>query len=250
MSLAYCLFGVIRTILPGPRKPEWFRMAVAQITYARTGELLRRLFEILMQAPDGIPAGEAMKCLESVVPPTPYEQGEFPSGGRRFDKIVRFATVDCVKAGWLAKHKGVWLVTEAGRQAHKSFVDPEGLYRQAVKLYQAWKASQPGASGEAATATLPAEAASLEDTAVEKSAGVTYEQADEQAWAEIEQFLHGIGPSISNTSWPICSRRWGTTWPGSLLRARTGESTLSPIPTRSALGRHASRCRSGEWRRR
>lgn len=167
---------------------------MAQITYSRTGELLRQLFSILMRAPDGMQASAAMKILENSVPPTPYEQGAFPSGGRRYDKIIRFATVDCVKAEWLSKHKGIWLVTEAGQKAHKTYVDPENFYRQAVKLYQVWKASQPGAPAQLALDNPPVESPSIEDAAIEKSAGVTFEQADEQAWNEIEQFLHSMGP--------------------------------------------------------
>ena len=78
---------------------------MAEITRQRTGELLRKLFEILKQAPDGLPAMEALTALESAVTLTTYEAGDYPSGGRRFEKIVRFATVDCVKAGWLQKNK-------------------------------------------------------------------------------------------------------------------------------------------------
>lgn len=169
---------------------------MAEITYKRTGELLRQLFEILMDAPDGMAAQDAMKQLASSVSLTPYEQGDYPSGGRRFDKIVRFATVDCVKAGWLAKHKGTWLVTEAGREAHEAFPDGDKFYREAVKLFRAWKASQHGGPSDTAVNVGgdATDAPTLEDVAVEKSASVTLDQAEEQAWAEISQFLHGMPP--------------------------------------------------------
>jgi restriction system protein len=166
---------------------------MAEITYRRTGELLRRLFEILIETPEGLPAGEAIGRLAERMTLTPYELGTYPSGGRRFDKIIRFSTVDCVKAGWLLKHKGTWVVTEVGQEAYKTIADPENFYRQAVKLYRAWKASQPGGTAEAAPSASTSDA-TLEDEAVEKSAGVTFEQADEQAWTEIEQFLHAMNP--------------------------------------------------------
>lgn len=166
---------------------------MAEITYKRTGELLRQLFKILLASPDGLPARDAMKALADSVSLTAYEAGEYPSGGRRFDKIVRFATVDCVKAGWLAKHKGTWFVTEAGQEAYKKHADGEAFYREAVKLYQAWKATQPGAPPALPDAQT-ASPAGLDDAAAEKSASVTLEQAEEQAWAEIEAFLHSMGP--------------------------------------------------------
>ena len=78
---------------------------MAEITRRRTGELLRVLFGLLRTAPDGLQASAALRQLAARVQLTPYEAGDYESGGRRFEKIVRFATVDCVKAGWLSKHK-------------------------------------------------------------------------------------------------------------------------------------------------
>jgi restriction system protein len=116
---------------------------MAEITRRRTGELLRELFNILMSTPDGLRASEALQTLSERVTLTPYEADSYESGGRRFDKIVRFATVDCVKAGWLLKDKGIWSITDEGRKVHAELVDPEAFYRQAVKLYNKTKASPP-----------------------------------------------------------------------------------------------------------
>lgn len=117
---------------------------------------------------------------------TDYEKGTYPSGGVRCEKIVRFATVDCVKAGWLEKHKGRWSVTEEGKKALAKHTDPEEFYKQAVKLYQEWKASQPEASAD--------ETDDVEDVNGGKAASITFEQAEEKAWGEIEQYLHGLKP--------------------------------------------------------
>ena len=79
---------------------------MAEVTRRRTGELLRKLFDILMPHPEGLPARDALALLREKVQLSEYEQGFYESGGQRFEKIVRFSTVDCVKAGWLLKHKG------------------------------------------------------------------------------------------------------------------------------------------------
>jgi restriction system protein len=159
---------------------------MADVTRRRTGQLLRALFEVLMASPEGVAARQALHLLEQRITLTDYERGEYDSGGRRFDKIVRFATVDCVKAGWLVKAKGTWLVTEEGKAAHQRLSDPEAFYREAVRLYQLWRASQPDA--EPATAEEP------EDATSGKAASITLEEAQEQAWEEISQHLHQMNP--------------------------------------------------------
>jgi restriction system protein len=155
-----------------------------EVTTRRTGELLRELFKVLFEHPDGLQACDAMAALEGKVKLTDYEAGNYESGGRRFEKIVRFATVDCVKAGWMTKHKGRWSVTEQGRAAFQRLPDPEAFYKEARKLYHKWKVSQPAADD----AEEPADGSSF------KTATITFEQASEQAWSEIERYLGGMNP--------------------------------------------------------
>lgn len=159
---------------------------MADVTRRRTGELLRALFDVLMASPEGLPARTALQQLEQRVSLTAYEMGEYDSGGRRFEKIVRFATVDCVKAGWLIKNKGNWLVTEEGRAAHQQMLDPEVFYRKAVKLYQQWRSTQVDA--EPTTAEEP------EDTTSGKAASITLEEAEEHAWEAVSQHLYQMNP--------------------------------------------------------
>jgi restriction system protein len=164
---------------------------MAEITRRRTGEMLRELFSILLAAPDGVQASAALLALASRVTLTPYEADSYVSGGRRFEKIVRFATVDCVKAGWLVKDKGIWTITEEGRKAYLDLPDPEAFYRRACKLYAEWKAAQPDA--ELGTTGGPGAGVEESDTTA-KSVSVTYEEAEEQAWAEISTYLRAMNP--------------------------------------------------------
>jgi len=155
---------------------------MAEVTIARTGQLLRQLLEIIMKHPDGMQAQDALFELRRNVVLTPYEQGTYSSGGPRFEKIVRFATVDLVKAGWLIKDKGRWMVTEDGRNAYRDYKDPELFYRTAQQLYRKWRKSHLDHPGKV---EVPTE---------EKKAVVTFEEAEEQAWAEIEDYLRSIPP--------------------------------------------------------
>lgn len=163
---------------------------MADITRKRTGELLQKLFEILLKRPDGTPARLALDSLAASVTLSKYEAGTYSSGGgRRFEKIVRFATVDCVKAGWLSKQKGIWFVTEAGRDALRSFKDPEAFYKEAVRLYRQWKASR-----DLIEPAVEVEVEIDSDVSTSKSASITFEQAEEQAREEIENYFGSMNP--------------------------------------------------------
>lgn len=159
---------------------------MAEVTRRRTGELLRKLFELLIAHPDGLQARDAIAALEKALPPTAYENGQYESGGRRYEYIIRFSTVDCVKAGWLSKHKGRWTLTEAGKAAYAEYKEPEAFHRRASALYNQWRASQADAE--------PDPAQGLEDETSGKAASITFEGAEELAWRDIDQYLSGMNP--------------------------------------------------------
>lgn len=87
---------------------------MANITRARTGEFLRTLFKVLMAQPEGLSAATAIAMVRDTTPLTDFEAGAYPSGGQRFEKILRFATVDCVKAGCGWRPMTSWRTTLAG----------------------------------------------------------------------------------------------------------------------------------------
>ena len=47
---------------------------MAEITKKRVGELLRGVFEILLEHQDGLPANEVLERLEKIVPPNEFER--------------------------------------------------------------------------------------------------------------------------------------------------------------------------------
>lgn len=158
---------------------------MAVITTHRTGEFLRKTFEILMKHPEGMQAIQVLETLKSSFQLTEYELGEYESGGGlRFYKIVRFATVDLVKAGWLLKEKGRWLITEEGKKAYSLYKEPDQFYRTAQKLYRQWKQSRSEVLQDVA----------VEAEVEENRAAITFEEAEEQAWDEIEDYLRNMNP--------------------------------------------------------
>ena len=134
---------------------------------------------------------DVLQLLEKEAPPTDFEKASYPKhpNVRRYEKAARFATIGPVKAGWMVKTKGRWYVTEEGRQAYKQIHDPAQFEAEARRLYYEWKATQPPPpdSGQ----DTP------EGTAIiEKGAEVTttFEEAEEDAWREIEQYVQGMNP--------------------------------------------------------
>ena len=121
-----------------------------------------------------------------------------------------------MKAGWLQKEKGIWTVTEAGIKAYKQFGDPETFYQEACRLYAVWKSQR--------DALAPDQTTSFNENDAEGAAenvGITFEEVQDNAWSQIEQFLKTSTPSNSSTSSPICSGAWAITWLGSRRQGRT-----------------------------
>jgi restriction system protein len=152
----------------------------------RQGELLRGVFELLKDHPEGVPAKEVLTKLRGRVPPTPVEASEYPNrpGVVRYEKIVRFGTIPFVKAGWLVKTKGQWSATEEGLKAFGQYAhDPEGFMREAIKRYRQWKKDQPEPADDLPQASEEA-----------AEAVGTLEEAEESAFAEIKNYVDKMAP--------------------------------------------------------
>ena len=160
---------------------------MAEITRRRQGELLQAVFQALADYPEGLPANDIFRKVEQSLGATDFERTEYPKqpGVRRFEKIIRFSTIGAVKAGWLVKNKGVWILTDDGRKALASFPDPEDLFRESDRLYRIWRKGQPD------TDDTDAEGEEEDET---PSAAVTLEEAEETAREAIHGYLSAMPP--------------------------------------------------------
>lgn len=155
---------------------------MAEITKRRKGELIKKVFEILLNHPDGLPAKEILERVEKAITLSDFERSTYPNRPdvRRFEKIVRFATIAFVKAGWLLKNKGRWSISEEGKAAYNRLQDPEKFTQEAGRLYRQWFENRPEVVAE-----------EEEDSPDPTS---TFEEAEETAWAEIKQTLQEMNP--------------------------------------------------------
>jgi restriction system protein len=194
---------------------------MSNISSRRAGELQRGVFKILLDHPEGLPAKEIIGRMSQIVPPTDFEKSDYPKhpGIQRYGKMIRFATIGPVKAGWLIKEKGRWYFTEEGKKAYINFEDPEKFRRESSRLYYQWLDKQPKESSEAAD-EFQADIGTSERIA---DATSTLEEAEETAWNEIEEYMAAINPYDLQRMSPRCFVRWGITWFGYRLPGPTKE---------------------------
>ncbi|MEJ7862731.1 MAG: restriction endonuclease [Pyrinomonadaceae bacterium] len=103
------------------------------------------------------------------------------TGYVRWQSILHFYSIDCIKAGFLVKKKGIWFLTPEGEDALK--LGELGLLNEATKKYKEWKLKKDLAS---------------EQNLIEEQPNGTIEREQELALDEIEQLaLDGIRKAIN-----------------------------------------------------
>jgi len=139
---------------------------MADIPLSRIGELLRNVFELLWNRPEGMTAREILAVLPEMAQLTEHERGySVLTRMPRYERIIRLATIPLAKAGWLVKSaRGRWYITEPGREACRRFPNAQELYREALRLFEAVRQDAPGIE-------------------------MTVEEAQENAWEQIQKYL-------------------------------------------------------------
>jgi restriction system protein len=158
---------------------------MAEVTRLRQGQILREVFQVLKDHPDGLPVRSVISAVEERLELSEFERSSYPTqpGSNRFDKILRFTTIGAVKAGWLVKAKGSWSLTSDGLAAFATYTDPTEFMLENVRRYREWR-----------KATRPTED-DPENLDIEDGArSATFEEAEESAWAEISDYLAKMPP--------------------------------------------------------
>ena len=141
-----------------------------EIAPRRIGEFLRVIFIRLWKERAGLPVGDILMYIPEAIPLTEYEISNFPSTRTpRYERAIRLATTPYVKAGWIEKNRGRWLLTDEGKQACKSFPTVEEFYQEAGRLYNDWRQSR-------------------------SLLALITEEAEEKAWEQIRSYLQEMRP--------------------------------------------------------
>lgn len=94
-------------------------------------------FEILKSAGGQLPGKEVINKVREIINLTEWEKQIYEKTGYvRWESIFHFYTIDCIKAGYLRKNKGVWYLTDEGDKAIA--LGAIKLLDSATKVYRQW----------------------------------------------------------------------------------------------------------------
>ncbi|MEO8591077.1 MAG: restriction endonuclease [Flavobacteriales bacterium] len=98
-------------------------------------------FKILKEAGGELRGKDVLARIEATVPFDAEESHRYEKTGyTRWKSILHFYTIDCMKAGFMRKNKGLWILTDEGAKAMN--LGPEKLLEAATKSYRAWDAGR------------------------------------------------------------------------------------------------------------
>ena len=143
---------------------------MSEIASRRIGEFLRIVFVRLWQERAGLPVAQVLAHIPEAIPLTESESGLSPSSHTpRYEKAIRLATAPYVKAGWLVKSKGRWLLTDEGKRACNSFPSAEAFYQEATRIMEEWRENR-------------------------SVLALVTEEAEEKAWEQVRSYLLELRP--------------------------------------------------------
>lgn len=104
-------------------------------------KVLFATFKILKDAGGSLRGAEVVNRIRATTTFDEWESKRYEKTGYiRWESILHFFTIDCIKAGYLHKNKGLWILTPEGEQAIK--LGPVGLLESASKAYKLWASQQ------------------------------------------------------------------------------------------------------------
>ncbi len=143
---------------------------------ALAARLVYAALRILKDNGKEMPMRELMSRIEKEVELDEWAKERYEKSGYiRWQSILHFYSIGCMKAGYLIKKKGVWYITPEGEEALK--LGPEGLHIAADKLYKKWAAERP---------IVPDE----EDEEATTQQELTFDEMEQKALEGLEQYIN------------------------------------------------------------
>jgi len=108
---------------------------------ALAAKLIYTALSILRDNGKEMPIRDLLVRVEQQVELDDWDRARYKKSGYvRWESILHFFSIDCIKAGFLVKKRGIWYITPEGEEALK--LGPEKLLEAATGAYRAWKAKQ------------------------------------------------------------------------------------------------------------
>lgn len=144
-------------------------------------KVIYEALKVLQEAGGELPGKEVTEQVAKRLIFTSWETERYEKTGNiRWQSILHFYTIDCMKAGFLRKQNGVWTVTDEGERALQ--LSPTQLLEKANAGYRAWKVKSIGQESE----EQPGDA--------NKSQKATIELLKDQALEGFREFIAKLNP--------------------------------------------------------
>lgn len=155
-------------------------------SYVTASKTMFAAMSILSKNGGSMPIRTLMGEVEKAVTLSDWEKEVLENTGNiRWQSIMHFSSVDYVKAGYLIKKKGQWIITPEGEEAIK--FGAEKMHDSAEKQYRAWSASRDSKN------EMPSTPTEVEED-LKKETIIELENLEEQANNGIREFLRSKNP--------------------------------------------------------
>jgi len=142
-------------------------------------------FKILKESGGQLPGKQIIEKIRNTIDLTEWEKEIYEKTGYvRWESILHFYTIDCIKAGFLRKNKGVWYLTEEGEKAIS--LGPVKLLETASQLYRHWAADNK--DGKTKKSKEAEEVTELEENKTQTQKA-NLDLLEEEAIAGIKEFI-------------------------------------------------------------
>lgn len=120
-----------------PETPTTMAAKKLSPTRELASKVIFAAFQILEEKGGEAPGREVIAEIEKRVPLDEWARTVYEKSGYvRWQSILHFFSIDCIKAGFLIKKKGIWYITPEGRKALK--LGEVGLLNAAGDAYRKW----------------------------------------------------------------------------------------------------------------
>jgi len=159
---------------------------MAKISENRIAQYVKTAFSVLEDNDDSLRARDVLAEVSKRLELTDYELARHgKTNNVRWESILHFYSISPVKAGWIIKRKGVWHLTQEGKEASK--LPDETFARLSREKYDEWQKRK-----QSDDPPIPEE--NLDSEEELDTSSVTFERASSDAYSEIEQFVRKTGP--------------------------------------------------------
>lgn len=178
----------ILTVMTQTKPLSLSRQSASKTVYA--------VFNILKNAGGQMSGSEVIDKVRETVELTDWEKHQYTKTGYiRWESILHFYSIDCIKAGFLRKINGIWYLTEEGEKAMEG--GALALHNAASKAYKEWalenRQKKTSQSSNNVDSLIDEEPDEIEDN-ISQAQKATLEQLSNQAKSGIKGYINRKNP--------------------------------------------------------